>query len=77
MNTEELALARWRETGRAPNGLCPYCASRISMVERDGAFFARCSHRGCGARGPRMQSITRAVELFCGPRRRGSEQRGE
>lgn len=61
---------RWREDGKAPAGSCPYCASRISMVERDGFFRARCSHRGCGATGPKMRSITRAADLFCCPPQR-------
>ncbi len=58
-------LRRWREQGRAPAGSCPFCASRISVVERDGVFVARCSHRGCGARGPKHHDLTRACDLFC------------
>jgi hypothetical protein len=57
----------WREQGRAPAGTCPFCASRISVIERDGVFVARCSHRGCGARGPKHHDITRACDLFCCP----------
>lgn len=45
-------------------GPCPYCGSAISCVTRDGTAYARCSHRGCGARGPIMRSLDRAVELF-------------
>ena len=63
-------LRRWREQGRAPAGSCPFCASRISVVERDGVFVARCSHRGCGARGPKHQDLTRACDLFCCPPQR-------
>lgn len=37
------------------------------MIQRDGLFRARCSHRGCGATGPKMRSITRAADLFCCP----------
>ena len=69
-DTDDLELRRWREDGKAPAGSCPYCASRISMVERDGFFRARCSHRGCGATGPKMRSITRAADLFCCPPQR-------
>lgn len=58
-------LRRWREQGRAPAGSCPFCASRISVIERDGVFVARCSHRGCGARGPKHHDLTRACDLFC------------
>lgn len=46
------------------HGPCPYCGSAISVVIRDGTTVARCSHRGCGARGPVMRSTERAVELF-------------
>lgn len=63
-------LRRWREQGRAPAGSCPFCASRISVIERDGVFVARCSHRGCGARGPRHHDLTRACDLFCCPPQR-------
>lgn len=63
-------LRRWREQGRAPAGSCPFCASRISVVERDGVFVARCSHRGCGARGPKHHDLTRACDLFCCPPQR-------
>lgn len=56
--------------GRAPAGSCPFCASRISVIERDGVFVARCSHRGCGARGPRHHDLTRACDLFCCPPQR-------
>lgn len=72
-DTDDLELRRWREDGKAPAGSCPYCASRISMVERDGFFRARCSHRGCGATGPKMRSITRAADLFCQPPRREAQ----
>ena len=57
-------LRRWREQGRAPAGSCPFCASRISVIERDGVFVARCSHRGCGARGPKHHDLTRACDLL-------------
>lgn len=67
---DDLELRRWLEDGKAPAGSCPYCASRISMVQRDGWFRARCSHRGCGAAGPKMRSITRAADLFCCPPQR-------
>ena len=63
-------LRRFREQGRAPAGSCPFCASRISVVERDGVFVARCSHRGCGARGPKHHDLTRACDLFCCPPQR-------
>lgn len=63
-------LREWREQGRAPAGSCPFCASRISVVERDGVFVARCSHRGCGARGPKHHDLTRACDLFCCPPQR-------
>ena len=63
-------LRRFREQGRAPAGSCPFCASRISVVERDGVFVARCSHRGCGARGPKHHDLTRACDLFCRPPQR-------
>lgn len=63
-------LRRWREQGRAPAGSCPFCASRICVIERDGVFVARCSHRGCGARGPRHHDLTRACDLFCCPPQR-------
>ncbi len=46
------------------HGPCPYCGSAISCVTRDGTTYARCSHRGCGARGPVMRSLDRAVEMF-------------
>lgn len=65
--TDSLELQRWRDGGKAPAGSCPFCASRISMIERDGRFRARCSHRGCGATGPLMTSITRAADVFCCP----------
>ena len=66
--TDSIELQRWRNEGKAPSGSCPFCASRISMIERDGRFRARCSHRGgCGATGPLMTSITRAADLFCCP----------
>lgn len=67
---DERELKAWREHGKAPAGSCPYCASRISMIQRDGLFRARCSHRGCGATGPKMRSITRAADLFCCPPQR-------
>lgn len=65
--TDSIELQRWRDDGKAPSGSCPFCASRISMIERGGMFRARCSHRGCGATGPLMTSITRAADLFCCP----------
>jgi len=46
------------------HGICPYCASAVSCVTRDGMTYARCSHRGCGARGPYHRNLVRAVELF-------------
>ena len=67
---EERESRAWSEKGKAPPGSCPFCASRISMVQRDGYFIARCSHRGCGAVGPRMRSVSRAADLFCQPPRR-------
>lgn len=45
-------------------GACPYCASAISTVTRDGFTFARCSHRRCGGRGPLHRNPERAVDLF-------------
>lgn len=66
----EAELRRWREHGQAPAGSCPFCASRISVTERDGIFVARCSHRGCGARGPKHRDISRACDLFCCPPKR-------
>jgi len=53
-------------TYQNPNyhGPCPYCGSAISVVIKDGTTVARCSHRGCGARGPIMRSTERAVQLF-------------
>ena len=68
--TDSIELQRWRNEGKAPYGSCPFCASRISMIERNGRFRARCSHRGCGATGPLMTSITRAADLFCCPPQR-------
>ena len=47
-----------------PRGICPFCGSAISTVVRDGMAYARCSHRGCGARGPLMRSESRACEVF-------------
>lgn len=64
---DDAELRRWREDGRAPAGSCPFCASRISIIQRDNHFIARCSHRGCGASGPKMRNITRAADLFCCP----------
>lgn len=64
---DDAELRRWREDGRAPAGSCPFCASRISMIQRNEHFIARCSHRGCGAVGPKMRNITRAADLFCCP----------
>lgn len=61
------ALAVWRAEGKAPAGICPHCGSTISVVQRDGWFRARCSHRRCGASGPLMTRLTRAVEMFCRP----------
>lgn len=46
------------------HGPCPYCGSAISCVTRDEMTYARCSHRGCGARGPMHRSLDRAVALF-------------
>ena len=48
------------------HGICPYCASAVSCVTRDGVTYARCSHRGCGARGPYHRDLVRAVEWFTG-----------
>ena len=45
-------------------GTCPYCASAISTMTRDGITYARCAHRGCMARGPHMRNPERAVDLF-------------
>jgi len=70
---EERESRAWSEKGKAPPGSCPFCASRISMVQRDGYFIARCSHRGCGAVGPRMRSVSRAADLFCQPPRREAQ----
>ena len=70
LTDDERELRSWTETGKAPAGSCPFCASRISMIQRDGFFRARCSHRGCGASGPKMRSITRAADLFCCPPQR-------
>lgn len=70
---EERESRAWSEKGKAPPGSCPFCASRISMVQRDGYFIARCSHRGCGAVGPRMRSVLRAADLFCQPPRREAQ----
>lgn len=70
-------LRRWREQGRAPAGGCPFCASRISVIERDGVFVARCSHRGCGARGPKHHDLTRACDLFCCPPQRTAGGMGD
>lgn len=54
--------------GESPthHGICPYCASAVSCVTRDGMTYARCSHRGCGARGPYCRDLVRAVEWFTG-----------
>ena len=70
-------LRRWREQGRAPAGSCPFCASVISVIERDGIFVARCSHRGCGARGPKHHDLTRACDLFCCPPQRTAGGMGD
>lgn len=70
---EERESRAWSEKGETPPGSCPFCASRISMVQRDGYFIARCSHRGCGAVGPRMRSVSRAADLFCQPPRREAQ----
>lgn len=70
LTDDDRELRAWTESGKAPAGSCPFCASRISMVQRDGFFRARCSHRGCGATGPKMRSITRAADLFCCPPQR-------
>lgn len=62
--------ARKRSRAVVPAGSCPFCASRISVIERNGIFVARCSHRGCGARGPKHHDLTRACDLFCCPPQR-------
>lgn len=64
---DDAELRAWLAGGKAPHGVCPHCGSRISVVQRDGQFTARCSHRGCGASGPRMATLVRAVEQFCAP----------
>ena len=61
------ALAIWRSEGKAPSGVCPHCGSTVSVVQRDERYVARCSHRGCGARGPQHFRLTSAVEAFCRP----------
>lgn len=61
------ALDRWRTEGKAPSGICPHCGSTVSVVQRDERYVARCSHRGCGARGPQHSRLTSAVEAFCRP----------
>lgn len=58
------AMRAWQDHGQAPRGLCPWCGAVASVVQRDGWFRARCSVRMCGASGPRMRKIERAVELF-------------
>jgi hypothetical protein len=57
-------ITAWNDNGKAPRGFCPWCGSVSSVVQKDGWFRARCSHRMCGASGPRMRKIERAVELF-------------
>ena len=64
---DDAELLAWRADGKAPKGICPHCGSTVSVVERDEWFRARCSHRGCGASGPRMRVLGRAVEMFCRP----------
>lgn len=50
--------------------------SRYVTPDRDNFGFARwvaeneCSHRGCGARGPKHHDLTRACDLFCCPPQR-------
>lgn len=55
----------WQTEGKAPAGICPYCGSTVSVVQRDEWYVARCSHPGCGASGPQHRSLTRAVDWFC------------
>ena len=64
---EAKALDLWRAEGRAPSGICPHCGSTVSVVQRDERYVARCSHRGCGARGPQHFRLTSAVDAFCRP----------
>lgn len=64
---DDAEMRAWLADGKAPAGVCPHCGSRISVVQRDGQFAARCSHRRCGASGPRMATLVRAVEQFCAP----------
>lgn len=64
---DDAEMRAWLAGGKAPAGVCPHCGSRISVVQRGGQFTARCSHRGCGASGPRMATLVRAVEQFCAP----------
>ena len=64
---DDAEMRAWLADGKAPPGVCPHCGSRVSVVQRDGHFRARCSHRGCGASGPRMPGLGRAVEAFCRP----------
>ena len=64
---DDAEMRAWLADGKAPAGVCPHCGSRISVVQRDGWFRARCSHRRCGASGPRMATLVRAVEQFCAP----------
>ena len=64
---DDAEMRAWLADGKAPNGVCPHCGSRISVVQRGGQFTARCSHRRCGASGPRMATLVRAVEQFCAP----------
>ena len=61
---DDAEMRAWLAGGKAPAGICPHCGSRISVVQRDAYFIARCSHRGCGASGPKMRSLSRAVETF-------------
>lgn len=65
-DVDDEAMRLWLADGKAPKGLCPHCGSTVSVVQR-GGFRARCSHRRCGASGPIMRTITRAVEAFCRP----------
>ena len=64
---DDAEMRAWLAGGKAPPGVCPHCGSRVSVVQRDGHFRARCSHRRCGASGPQMPGLGRAVEAFCRP----------
>ena len=55
--------------GERRAGSCPFfCASRISVIERDGVFVARCS-LGMRGRGPKHQGPDSCVRSFAARRR--------